>query len=61
MGQTLGEPRQLRERLPAHVAVIVGGRAVLPRARSSGPALSEVGETIDTVRTVLHNLAGTGR
>ena len=57
--ETLGELRRLRETLPAHVAVIVGGRAVLPHARSLERDGIEVGETIDTVRTILSNLAGT--
>jgi methylmalonyl-CoA mutase cobalamin-binding subunit len=61
LGRALGELRQLRERLPANVAVIVGGRAVLPHARALERAGIEVGETIDTVRTILHNLVGTSR
>ena len=61
IGQTLGELRQLRERLPANVAVIVGGRAVTPHARALERAGIEVGETIDAVRTILHDLAGTSR
>ena len=59
--ETLGELRQLRERLPGHVPLIVGGRAVLPQARSLERAGIEVGETIDAVRTILHNLSDTSR
>jgi len=59
--RTLGELLALRERLPAHIAVIVGGRAVLPHARALGRAGIEVGETIDGVRTMLHDLVGTNR
>ena len=61
IGRTLGELRQLRERLPAHVAVIAGGRAVLRHARALERAGIEVGETIDAARNILHNLAGTSR
>jgi len=61
IGRTLSELRQLRERLPAPVAVVVGGRAVLPHTRALERAGIEVGETIDGVRTFLHNLGGTSR
>lgn len=61
VGKMLGELRQLREQLPAHVAVIVGGRAVLPHARALERMGIEVGETIDGVRTILRNLPGTSR
>jgi DNA-binding transcriptional MerR regulator len=41
--------------------VIVGGRAVLPRARALERIGIAVGETIDGVGTILHNLPGTSR
>jgi methanogenic corrinoid protein MtbC1 len=61
VGKMLGELGQLREQLPAHVAVIVGGRAVLPHARALERIGIAVGETIDGVGTILHNLPGTSR
>ena len=61
LSRTLGELRLLRERLPAHVAVIVGGRALVPHARALERAGIEVGEKIDSVRAILHDLVATSR
>ena len=61
LSRTLSELRLLRQRLPAHVAVIVGGRAVLPHARALERAGIEVSETIAGARSILHDLIGTSR
>jgi len=54
--------RLLRERLAADVALIVGGRAVLPHARALSRSGLIVGETLDSLRSALRGVSeGTAR
>jgi methylmalonyl-CoA mutase cobalamin-binding subunit len=49
----LGELRALRERLPAGVPLLVGGRAALPLSRELARSGIEVGESLDALRLAL--------
>jgi DNA-binding transcriptional MerR regulator/methylmalonyl-CoA mutase cobalamin-binding subunit len=57
----LTELRQLREALPAHVALVAGGQAVIPHARVLSRSDIEVGATVDALRATLRRLAGEPR
>lgn len=56
-----GELATLRERLPAHVPLVVGGRATLPLAAELGGRGIVVGETLDALRVALRRIPAAPR
>ena len=60
-GALLTELRRLRDELPAEVALVVGGRAVIPHERALARHGIEVGATADALRAVLRRFPTASR
>ena len=54
--ELLAQLRTLREQLPPNVALLAGGRAVLPHGRALSRSGVEIGETLDALRDSLRRL-----